>query len=272
VERHQQVIRSLTLAAITALVGGCLQTKPVSKTGGEPPAQAGFDPAVEQASAKVPALVPSASLAALAKASVGDLPKGSATEIATAWQPKVAELPDPTKNGAPIRGVVGQMFLFGADYQFAAANGRVVVEMFDQTGAKPDETGPRLGTWTFEKDALKKLVSMDERLGRCYTIFLPWPEYNPAVGRVKLTLRYDPERGYPLYAPASPLTLDRGENKAPIHTQRAVSGLDVAGFSGPSAPPSEPRALPPLDPLPVGGRNAAPTPPGNTPLGMPRLK
>ena len=38
-----------------------------------------------------------------------------------------------------------------------------------------------LGQWVFEKDVLKTLVFMDERWGKHYQVFLPWPTYSAAV-------------------------------------------------------------------------------------------
>jgi hypothetical protein len=99
---------------------------------------------------------------------------------------------------------------------------------------------------------------MDERFGKCYALFLPWPEYNPQVGRVRLKVRFDQERGFPLYAKESPLTFDNDFTAAFNRSQSSGTiGSSVAGFGGvtPSGA-TAPRPLPPLDPLPLGGRNA----------------
>lgn len=260
--------RVLALAAWASL-GGCVNLQPDAKTEAkkQPPGvtESRTETGVEQASAKMPAMVPSASLAALAK--VGAAPsKDTATDIVLAWQNKVAQLPDPTRNGTMVHGVVGQLFLFTADSQFAQANGKLTVEMTDEANGK------RLGTWTFEKDVLKRMVTSDERFGKCYAIFLIWPEYDPKVSRVKFASRYDPEKGYALFAPAATLTFDNDASR-PVHTKRAVTGLEAAGFGGlQPAAPAAPRTLPPLDPLPVGGRNAQnvipanPLPPNLPPL------
>lgn len=257
------MIRVFGLAACLAIGGGCIHVhtdadgRLKSVTVGDPvnakPAEGMVDPNVRQASAKLPA----STIASIAKATTKDLPKGAAAEIFVAWQNKVAQLPDPTRNGALIHGVVGQMFLFTSDFKAAEGNGQLVVEMFDIS--RPDSgEGTKLGLWTFDKDTLKRLATMDERFGKCYALFLPWPEYNPQVGRVRLKVRFDPERGYPLFAKETPLTLDN-EYTAAFHRQSSSSaGASVAGFGGvtPSAATAPPRPLPPLDPLPVGGRNA----------------
>jgi len=278
-DRFQQVTRAFALGVCVAVGGGCVNTRPFgdmqpAKTtpAATPSGDAKVDPKVQQAGAKAPATLPTSPIAALAKSVARDPGRGAATEIFVAWQNKVAQLPDPTRNGAPIHGVVGQLFLFSADSKAAMANGQLVVEMYDIT-TRPD--GPRLGTWTFDKDTLKKFVTMDERFGKCYAIFLPWPEYDPAVGRVKLKVRFDPERGYPLFTPESPLTFDKGTNSSVINrTQTLNPGLSMAGgFGGISAIPSAPPAsLPPLDPVPIGGRNVPPNPSATpTPSNLPPL-
>jgi len=259
VGRLQQISAACALAVSS--LGGCVHLQPDAKPEVKKDTQAAsetrVDPAVQQAAAKMPAAVPSASLAALAKAGSAAMPKDAAVDIVLAWQNKVAQLPDPTKNGAMLHGVVGQLFLFTADSQFAQANGRLTVEMTNQADGK------RIGTWTFEKDVLKRMTTMDERFGKCFAIFLPWPEYDSNVTRVKFKTRYEPEKGgYPLFAPEATLTFDNNAGQ-PIYTKKAMTGVDAAGFGGLQPPaPQAPRTLPPLDPLPVGGRNAsAPLPP-----------
>ena len=49
----------------------------------------------------------------------------------------------------------------------------------------------RLGSWTFEKDVLRRLVTTDERFGKCYALFLPWPTHRPDITRVRLATRYE---------------------------------------------------------------------------------
>lgn len=264
--RLQQMIGAFALASSAALGGGCTTLHPFAQPAETPKgpsvSETRADSEVQQASAKVPAAAPSASIAALAKASSASIPKDSAADIVLAWQNKVAQLPDPTRNGAMNHGVVGQLFLFTPDSKVAAVNGKLTVEMFDQADGK------RLGTWTFEKDVLKRMVTSDERFGKCIALFLLWPEYDPNVTRVKLTARYDPEKGYPLFAPVATLTFDARDRGEAIHTKRTVSGVDAAGFGGlPPATPNVSQPPPPLNPLPVGGRNAQSLPPVNPATG-----
>jgi hypothetical protein len=235
---------------------------------GGPPPEAKTDANVKQAAATVPAAAPAA-LANLGKLAAVDKHKGGVAEFALTWQPKIAYLPDPTNNGAMGAGVVGQVFMYGPGYKPAQANGKLVVEMFDETvrSGSGEPSHARLGTWTFDKESLRLSMTMDERFGKCYVIFLRWPDYKPEYTKLKLTARFDPDKGYPLYAPTSMLTLDQSNGEPAtitrsqtIVTGSAASGATIpGGFMGPpaGAAAAAPAAFPPLNPVPVGGRNAA---------------
>jgi hypothetical protein len=269
----KKLIAAIAIASITST--GCIHfpgspegKKPMSKS-----VEAPVETGVEQAGAKIPVTTTS-SVASLAKFVAKTPGKNDATDFALAWQKKIAYLPDPTKNGAMLPGVVGQMFLFTAEGMSASANGKLVIEMFDMTGrATGSEAGERLGTWTFDKETLKRLQTMDEIVGKTYAVFLPWPHYDAKVTRVKITGRFEPERGYPLFAGESELTFDTRATENPTVTRTQGVGAPIgAGFGGvPPTTMNAPRALPALDPVPVGGRSAtgatllAP-PPMTTPL------
>ena len=240
---------------------------PLAPVGGPPP-ETKTDSNVKQAAATVPAAAPSA-LVNLGKLVGKDHGKSSVADFALTWQPKIAYLPDPTHNGAMGAGVVGQVFMYGPGYKPAQANGKLVIEMFDET-VRPGSGEPshaRLGTWTFDKESLRLSVTMDERFGKCYVLFLRWPDYKPEYTKLKLTARFDPDKGYPLFAPVSMLTLDQtnGEPATITRSQTILSGPGMSGatipggFMGPpvGAATNIPAAFPPLNPVPVGGRNAA---------------
>jgi hypothetical protein len=239
---------------------------PQAPVGGPPP-EAKADPQVKQAAATVPAAAPAA-LANLGKLAALDKHKGGVAEFALTWQPKIAYLPDPTNNGAMGAGVVGQVFMYGPGYKPAQANGKLVIEMFDET-VRPGSGEPshaRLGTWTFDKESLRLSMTMDERFGKCYVIFLRWPDYKPEYTKLKLTARFDPDKGHSLYHPVSMLTLDQmnGEPATITRSQTIVTGSAASGatipggFMGPlsGAPASAPAAFPPLSPVPVRGHSA----------------
>ena len=287
---HTQVMRAAALVLFAA-GSGCVHVNrdadghfesvsvsaPHAKA--KPAADVIVDPNVQQAAAKVPA-PDTASISKLAKYVGKAVPRGAASEIALTWQHQVKKLPDPVHNGAMGYGIAGQMFLFGPGFKPVDAHGKLVVEMYDNTNKSNEETGPLLGNYTFNKEQLRQMIAMDERFGKSYTLFLPWPEYKPGVTLLKFVARYEQDDCFPLYPPASCLTLDAGY-KSPIlkHSQSlpgqlGANSVNSAGFMSPPSnfpglPASAaPASLPPLDPLPIGGRSATGAP-GATNTGIP---
>jgi hypothetical protein len=119
-----------------------------------------------------------------------DKSKSQVSEIAIGWRNWIDYLPDPTKNGVNGPGLAGQMFLFGPGLQTVEADGSLTVDLFDETPRPPGQPGNVPERWNFDRETLKKLRSVDERFGKCYVLFLPWPTYRPDVTKVRLVVRY----------------------------------------------------------------------------------
>lgn len=167
--------------------------------------------------------------------------KNQAVEMSAAWQNRVAYLPDPTREGAMGAGLVGQLFLFSSNMQVAVPEGPLTVELFDESpkAGRPPEA-VKLGRWTIDKETLKKFRIQDERWGPCYALFLPWPDYRADIARIRLTVKYEPEGGFPIYATPATITLDTsapGSNTAPPVVNTVVPGMQ-GGFGQMNAPMS----------------------------------
>jgi len=261
-------LRSLTLAALLAglycTAPGCVHvhTDAAGKVksvgvGAEP------DTGVKQASATVPASAVPAAASSLAKFAP-KLPSfggSQAVSLFATWQNRIVRLPDPTVEGKFKPGLVGQLFMFGSGPKmpFAPAEGRVTVELFDAS-PRPDGGEPvRLGSWTFEKDVLNRLVTSDERFGKCYALFLPWPTYTPAVSRVRLMAKYEPEHGFALHADPVTMTLDTttGPEGPVVHRTNTTGPLPAPG------------PLPPPTTQPSAGLPSQPSVPMTAPVGAP---
>jgi hypothetical protein len=267
VERY----RALIAAAVLGLAGpGCIhihldgETKDKlpsevwSSTSGAKPTP---DGGVRQASAVVPA-IPASLPKMLGK--VGGA-KGQAVEMSATWQNRIAFLPDPTRGGAMKPGIVGQLFLFGPTMRVATPEGPLTVELYDETprpGRPADSVW--LGRWTYQKEQLRQLKITDERFGECYAVFLPWPDYRPEIARVRLTVKYEPEGGFPIYATPSTMTIDTsapGSGVSQPVVTTVVPGLQ-GGFGQMSAPMSPIGGPPPAN-FPAGGTSYA-SPAGGT--------
>ena len=68
---------------------------------------------------------------------------------------------------------------------------------------------------------LQRLVKKD-MIGWGYTLFLPWGSYRPNLTKVHLALRYDPEKGPPLFAEPSSLIVDHSEGPAVRTTSATI--------------------------------------------------
>lgn len=168
-------------------------------------------------------------------ASLVAFPSAPAVEIICMWQPHVSYLPDPSRNGAMTPGIAGQVFLFDRHHQLAKANGKLTVELHDETPVRSGGTARPLERWIFPKEILRQLVAFDETFGKNYTLFLPWPTYSSQIKQVRLMVKYEPEDGPPLYAPAESMSLM--PNKVEFrHSQERVVVTPPAASSAPAPP------------------------------------
>jgi hypothetical protein len=173
--------------------------------------------------------------------------KGTATEIAVAWQNHIDYLPDPTRQGAMGPGLACQMFLFDSHDHPAQADGTLTVDIYDETIRPNGQPRMKPERWQLRKDILKSLRTVDERFGPTYVLFLPWPSYRPDVTRVRITVRFDPDQkgAFTLYAPESKLNLGpspgRGsEIGATLRPEPPLQFSDQSSAAANSAPSSGP--------------------------------
>lgn len=131
-----------------------------------------------------------------------------AVQMACMWQNYISRLPDPTKNGTMMPGLVGKLFLLDDKYQNVVSNGKLTVDLYDESGGKTGDAAKLIERWEFDKETVKKLATSDELFSRCYAVFLPWPGYKPEINQVRLMVKYEPAEGHALYAPAESLSLD----------------------------------------------------------------
>jgi hypothetical protein len=133
----------------------------------------------------------------------------AANELAICWQNRLQQLPDPSKNGATISGLPGQMFLFTADLKPAVPQGELTIMVQDETPRPQGMPPKKAEVWHFTKDKLEKMLAIDERFGRNYVLFVPWPDDWRDVSRVRIKASYQqPDGTKTLYAPESAITLD----------------------------------------------------------------
>lgn len=137
-----------------------------------------------------------------------------ASQVICFWQRRLSPLPDPTRDGQQVLGLPGQMFLVGHKEAAAEVDGDLAVIVYDETPRPPGTPSHTAEMWHFGKDTLKQLVTNDERFGRSYALFLPWPPAWQDVTAVKVMARYQskatPDRpAVDLYAAQQKITIDQ---------------------------------------------------------------
>lgn len=142
------------------------------------------------------------------KHAVGPSAPEPASQVVCFWQRRLSTLPDPTRDGAMTAGVAGQMFLITPDNKPAEVNGDLAVVVYDETPRPPGQEPMRPELWHYTKDTLKRLATTDERFGRCYVLFLPWPAHWKDVTAVKIMARYQSPGNPDLYASEVRMALD----------------------------------------------------------------
>jgi hypothetical protein len=202
------------------------------------------------------------------KVAVPEAPPAPVAEFACAWQNRLQHLPDPSRGGSMIPGVVGQVFLYEADNTEADVNGDLVVVVSDATPRPDNAPRPKSEVWHFTQDTLRKMIVQDERFGKSIVLFLPWPDSWRDVNRLSVQARYDqPGVGNTLYAQPMTLTLDftspSGATKTP-------------GLAGNFTPVPDPKTV--MNGVRNGGTATqpvgftepvfAPPPPGPAPVGL----
>ncbi|QEL18805.1 hypothetical protein [Limnoglobus roseus] len=144
-----------------------------------------------------------------------------ATQFVTAWQTKLGQLPDPSKNGAIFPGIVGQVFLYTDKFLPANIAGSLTIVATDATDRPQGQPAKQPNVWHFDADTLKKMTVMDERFGKCLAVFLPWPEEWKDVNRLLIQAAYDQPGTFRLFAPQSTVTLDFFTNGSQVSMSQA---------------------------------------------------
>ena len=96
-------------------------------------------------------------------------PRGEVCQVTTIWNHEIMYAPDPTHGGQMTPGLTGRLYLFGGDLKYPLAEeGRVVVDLFDETPLAQGKPAVLLEEWRFDKEGMKRLLrpSRGVRIGR----------------------------------------------------------------------------------------------------------
>jgi hypothetical protein len=115
------------------------------------------------------------------------------------------------------------MFLIAADGTAADVVGDVTVALHDDTPGRPPRTTE---VFHFTADVIKRLKTDDERFGRSYVLFLPWPPEWQDVTAIRLLARYEAP-GTSLHSGEVKLLLDLSESDAPVWQDKGSGSLGM---------------------------------------------
>jgi hypothetical protein len=165
--------------------------------------------------------------------------KPAVTQMTAVWSNQLMSGVDPTHNGAPMVGLAGRVFLYGPELKDTAiADGKLVVELYATPPEQPQAPPVRMEVWEITKDKLNGVCRRKDMFGEGYTLNLPWPSYRPDICQVQLRLRYEPEKGTPVYG-QEVLTFNSGTGARPEYSRSIETGNRqvITTLSAPPAPP-----------------------------------
>jgi hypothetical protein len=135
---------------------------------------------------------------------VSTAPENPIHQVHAIWENRVMVTADSVNQGRPLNGLAGRVYLFGPEVGFPLkAEGAITVDLHEVLA---DGKTKMLERWEIDPVTLQKLCRTDT-LGWGYTLFLPWATFRPDIQRVQLQVKFAPDRGMPLFSPASPVTL-----------------------------------------------------------------
>ena len=196
------------------------------------------------------------------KQSVGLEPPQPVSQLMTIWDPRLGTLTDPTRDGATVTGLVGQVFMLTPKDQPAEARGDLAVVLYDTTPRPAGQAERTAEMYHLTQETMVNLRTKDERFGLFYAMFLPWPAEWTDVTHVKVMARYQPPGGTAIQARevAVQLQAERAKFTTSAQNFQRVGG---AMLPEPPAAPRDRRGVP--DPLKMiaamqGNPAAAPQP------------
>ena len=196
------------------------------------------------------------------KQSVGLEQPQPVSQLMTIWDPRLGTLTDPTRDGATLSGLVGQVFMLTPKDQHAEARGDLAVVLYDTTPRPAGQPERTAEMYHLTQETLVKLRTKDERFGLFYAMFLPWPAEWTDVTHVKVMARYQPPGGTAIQAREVPVQLQAERPKFTTHSQ-SFQRVGGAMLPDPPAAPKDRRGVP--DPLKMiaamQGKSAAAPPP-----------
>jgi hypothetical protein len=112
------------------------------------------------------------------------------SSIVAVWADSILHEP----NSTPMRGFAGRLIFYGEDdAKPVKVKGSLTVYAFDEQGRKDGDVKPDRKYVFTEEDLAKHYTK--EKIGPCYTVWLPWDEAGGPKKEISLIVRFVPKGG-----------------------------------------------------------------------------
>ncbi len=159
-------------------------------------------------------------------------PTGPVCKVVGCWQSRLVETHDAANGGAPLRGLAGQVYLFGPDLPEGgvgppvSGDGELTVELYQERPMAAGGEPVALERWQFPPESLK-LQLRKHPWGWGYSLFLPWGKsYRPDITHVRLRVCYTPPGAAPLHSLSTMIDLAAPDPKAADADSRPCSATE----------------------------------------------
>lgn len=132
-------------------------------------------------------------------------PTGVPSKMVAFWIHDVMKAIDPVNAGAQLPGLAGRVYFMDKNegaHGSILVEGKIVVAVYDERPSLKGEDPtkhPALVTCTYEKAILKEFERHDP-MGWGYTLFVPWPHYDPKITHFVVKTWFERPGALPLYA------------------------------------------------------------------------
>jgi hypothetical protein len=190
-------------------------------------------------------------------------PVGIPCRVVTTWQPQIAYAPDTTRGGQPTPGLLGRVYLFGQEIGTPMVSDGQFVAFLLEPGANPGEQPVTREVWHIDSKTLQRFIKKD-MIGWGYSLFLPYPAYNPDDTNFLLRVCFLKPDGSPVYQEK-----DTNLSLRPDNGMVRTTHHSTPVGPNPNHPTTPPGPAPAPAPAPAPGGQGAPNDPALLPYPQP---
>lgn len=147
-------------------------------------------------------------------------PKG---RLVSTWDKRIVYAPDAFRGGAIIPGIVGRVYLFGADMAVPyIGDGGLLIDLWDSSPRGSDSAPKQIEHFIISPEVFKEFAKKDV-IGDGYSIFFPWPTYRPDITQIYITMLYTSAAGEKYFHQSGTFAVDHTETQ-----ERVKKGMTIS--------------------------------------------